>query len=152
MAKKEDVEQILFIAKQVNKIIQQHRSEFFGKLIEFRGTPHLYLQAMMAKDSTIFVAEGKKGDVVGYVYATIERKPDDLITIPYVAVNEIAVKTKCQGSGIGKLLLDYVQEWARKNGIYVIQLAVWEFNKRAINLYEKIGYKTIMRKMEKVLK
>ncbi|MBT9142915.1 MAG: Spermidine/spermine N(1)-acetyltransferase [Syntrophomonadaceae bacterium] len=152
MAKEEDIEQILSIAKQVNKMIQQHRSEFFGKLREFRRTPYFYSQAIRAKDSIIFVAEEKKGDVVGYVYATIERKQDDLITIPCVSVNEIAVKTKYQGSGVGKFLMDYVHEWTHKNGIHVIQLAVWEFNKGALKLYEKMGYKTIMRKMEKVLK
>lgn len=90
--------------------------------------------------------------MIGYIYATIETKPDDLITIPYVSVDEIAVKTKYQSLGIGKLLLDRVHRWTRQHGIRVIQLAVWEFNKKAFSFYEKMGYVTIMRKMEKVLK
>lgn len=45
-----------------------------------------------------------------------------------------------------------INKWAKENKIKVIQLATWEFNADAIKFFKKLGYKTIMRKMEKVLK
>lgn len=90
IAKDKDIKQIYSIAKQVHKMVSQYGSKFFGKLREFSGKPNDYLKLISSRDSVLFVAEEKT--VVGYVYATIEKQPDDLIGIPYVSVNEIAVK------------------------------------------------------------
>ncbi len=105
-----------------------------------------------SKESVIFVAETARDELVGYVYATIETQPDDLISIPYLSINEIAVKRASQGMGIGKSLLQRAERWAIEKGITVIQLATWEFNQPALRFFKNSGYRTIMRKMEKVLR
>ena len=144
-----DIEKIYPLIKDVNKMVKQHRLKFFGKLKEFQSPIEFYFKAIKDKNSIIFVAE--KGEVVGYVYTTIEKEPDDLIAIPYVNVNELVVKKKYRRLKIGKAMMEKVYEWARQNGLNVIQLAVWEFNRAGVNFYKKLGYETIMRKMEKVL-
>jgi len=89
--------------------------------------------------------------MVGYVYATAEKTPDDLITVPYVSVDELAVDEKYRRSGIGRSLMDHVHNWTREKGLNILQLGVWEFNRSAVEFYEQLGYRTIMRKMEKLL-
>lgn len=150
-ATKKDINQIITIAKQVHRIVLKHRKKFFGKIKEFRGDANFYLKIMKHKDSKILVAEDANLGVVGYIFATVETKSDDLIAIPYVSINEISIKEGHRGGGVGNLLMEAVHKWALQKGIKVIQLAVWEFNKNAIKFYTKIGYKTIMRKMEKIL-
>ncbi len=40
-----------------------------------------------------------------------------------------------------------VHDWAEKQGIHDIELHVYEFNKQALNFYEKFGYHTASRRM-----
>lgn len=152
VATKQDVHQICKIAEQVHDMVKQHRSNFLGDCMESRKAQDFYLQVLKGEDSIIFVAEIAEGKVVGYVYATVEKTPDDLITVPYASVNELAVEEKYRLSGIGKSLMDRVHNWTREQGLNILQLAVWEFNRGAGEFYDKLGYKTIMRKMENVLK
>ena len=151
VATKKDVSQICKIAEKVHDMVSQHRSNFWGEDVEFCRVQDFYLQILREEDSVIFVSEIEEGKVVGYVYATIEKKPDDLISVPYASVNELAVEEKHRRRGIGKLLMDRVHDWTREQGLNILQLAVWEFNRGAVEFYEHLGYKTIMRKMEKVL-
>lgn len=149
---KKDIPQILRIAKQVYRMIAKNRLKYFGNLGECSKTADFYQKAMNSKNGIVFVAEKGKDRVVGYVYASIERLPDDLIAIPHISVDELVVDEKNRRSKIGSALIAKISEWAKEKGLNVLQLAVWEFNKSAIAFYKKMGYKTIMRKMEKVLR
>lgn len=44
--------------------------------------------------------------------------------------------------GIGKALMQYVEDWARTRGDLQIGLQVFQSNKNALNLYNKLGYQT----------
>jgi RimJ/RimL family protein N-acetyltransferase len=48
-----------------------------------------------------------------------------------------------RGKGIGHLALQYLEEQIKLQGLKRIELGVFEFNKQAIRLYEKLGYKEI---------
>ncbi|MBI2620929.1 GNAT family N-acetyltransferase [candidate division WWE3 bacterium] len=150
-ATKNDIKPILEIAKQVSKMIKTRRAKFFGRLKEFRQSKEHYLKALASQEQTIFVATTGNNKVVGYIYLTIEKKPDDLIAIPFVDISEIIVDSKYRKLGVGTSLMNKAYEWTKEKQMTAIQLSVWEFNKEAFNFYEKLGYKTIMRKMELVL-
>ena len=47
------------------------------------------------------------------------------------------------------MLLARVEQWAAERGLGLVQLAVWEFNTEALRLYDRAGYRSIMRKLEK---
>jgi GNAT superfamily N-acetyltransferase len=61
------------------------------------------------------------------------------------------VTAPARGQGIGKELMATVETWARSQGVTDIRLNVWDFNRRAIKLYEEIGFNTRSRIMSKVL-
>ncbi|MCX7785870.1 MAG: GNAT family N-acetyltransferase [candidate division WOR-3 bacterium] len=149
-ATEKDVKQICKIARQVLNIVTQHRPEFLGRLVELQKIDRFYLNALKEKNSAVLVAE-KQNKIIGYAYITIERKPDDLIAIPYLSINELVVDEKYRGQGIGTSLMKRIFQWAKRKKLKVLQLAVWEFNQKTIKFYQKFGFKTIMRKMEKVL-
>jgi RimJ/RimL family protein N-acetyltransferase len=50
-----------------------------------------------------------------------------------------------RGKGIGYLAMKYLEEQIKKQGLKRIELGVFEFNKNAIRLYKKLGYREIAR-------
>ncbi|WHZ05559.1 GNAT family N-acetyltransferase [Neobacillus sp. YX16] len=50
-----------------------------------------------------------------------------------------------RGKGIGYHAIHFLEEEIKKDGLNRVELGVFEFNKQARNLYEKLGYKEIGR-------
>lgn len=48
-----------------------------------------------------------------------------------------------RGKGIGYVAIQYLEEQIKKQGLKRVELGVFEFNKQAQKLYEKLGYKEI---------
>jgi GNAT superfamily N-acetyltransferase len=46
------------------------------------------------------------------------------------------------GNGIGRKLVNLVQEWGIQQSAKDIRLAVWTFNAPAVRLYEEMGFET----------
>jgi len=105
------------------------------------ATADFYRWALNPPNSVIFVAV-KNGELAGYVYVEVERKWDDLISIPRVNINELTICIEYRGTGTGKELRRAVEDRARSRGIYALHLEVWELNSDALSFYEKLGYKT----------
>jgi ribosomal protein S18 acetylase RimI-like enzyme len=62
-------------------------------------------------------------------------------------VDEVAVLESHQGRGIGHRLMQRAAEWAKRQSAQGIELSVAEANRRAIALYEGMGYETTRRRM-----
>jgi ribosomal protein S18 acetylase RimI-like enzyme len=112
-----------------------------------------YFRGLIADENVgIFVVE-IAGRLVGYVHAVIKDAPAIPVFVPrrYASVEGIGVNLEFQNHGIGRLLMERVHEWAMGKGSTSIELNVYEFNKTAIAFYERLGYKTLSRKMSKAL-
>ena len=70
----------------------------------------------------------------------------------YAVIENLVVKSEFRKQGIGRILVDEVQEWAIAKGARSIELNVYEFNETAISFYEGLGYRNLSRKMSKELK
>ena len=66
-------------------------------------------------------------------------------------VSVIAVTREAEGAGVGRALMAHAEEWARARHHTSITLSVFEGNRRAQALYERVGYATEMRRMIKLL-
>lgn len=66
-------------------------------------------------------------------------------------INQIVVSKNYRGKGIAKRLITEVEKIANNSGIKILDLNVSEVNIDAIEMYEKIGYKTERRLMKKLL-
>ena len=66
-------------------------------------------------------------------------------------VSVIAVTREAEGTGVGRALMAHAEAWARAQGHTSITLSVFEGNRRAQALYERVGYATEMRRMIKLL-
>ena len=54
----------------------------------------------------------------------------------------IGIRQNFTGQGIGKQLFKMLEKWATDHKIHRLELAVMSHNERAINLYQKMGFKT----------
>ncbi|MFC7392427.1 GNAT family N-acetyltransferase [Scopulibacillus cellulosilyticus] len=85
--------------------------------------------------SMIFVAE-TEGSLIGFT-AVLGNK---LKRIRHRASVIIGILEKYQNQGIGKNLLKHVDEWARDHGIERLELTIMAHNRRALGLYNTMGY------------
>jgi diamine N-acetyltransferase len=112
-----------------------------------------YLELIADENLALLVAEVGE-NLVGFVHAIVRNPPAFPVFVPrrYAIVDGIVVKSGFQNRGIGRLLMDKMQEWAIAKGATSIELNVYEFNTSAISFYERLGYQTFSRKMSKELK
>ncbi|MRX74303.1 GNAT family N-acetyltransferase [Bacillus lacus] len=54
-------------------------------------------------------------------------------------------ESKGRGKGIGYLAIQFLEEQIKNEGLNRIELGVFEYNKQAQKLYQKLGYKEICR-------
>ncbi len=66
-------------------------------------------------------------------------------------ISVIAVTKSAEGQGVGRALMDYAEGWAKDRGHQSITLSVFEGNRRAQALYERVGFSVEMRRMTKHL-
>jgi len=94
------------------------------------------IEESLKSDSLILVAE-KETEIIGYI--SIKRGFAERIKHSGYVV--IGVLKNYWGKGIGSKLLVYGEKWARENKITRLELTVMTHNIKAIELYEKIGFK-----------
>lgn len=139
----------------------------YGQLdtYHFEALPHLFrapddpiaarelLTAIEDVNTALLVAE-RDGCLAGFVGArVVETGPSDPVYQPrrFAYVDDMAVLPAFRRAGIGRALLDAVEEWARKREVETIELTVFEFNEGARLLYERAGFHTLQRRMQKGL-
>ena len=64
-----------------------------------------------------------------------------LILPPEIELYDIAVASEFQGNGYSKIMMNYLLKLAASSGSNTILLEVNSINSKAINLYEKYGFK-----------
>ncbi|MBQ2897583.1 MAG: GNAT family N-acetyltransferase [Clostridia bacterium] len=62
------------------------------------------------------------------------------VTENIVHLGRVAVKTEFRGKGHGKILFEYIEEFALKNGCNQMELGAIN---TAVGFYEKIGFKAV---------
>jgi len=109
-----------------------------------------YLGLIADENMALFVAEAGQ-QLVGFVHAIVRDAPALPVFVPRrcAIVDSIVVRSGFQKHGIGRRLMEKMQEWAIAKGATSIELNVYEFNEAAIAFYEGLGYLTLSRKMRK---
>ncbi|MFT3827661.1 MAG: GNAT family N-acetyltransferase [Chitinophagaceae bacterium] len=90
---------------------------------------HLFHQA----DTAIFKCTDDTGEILGCV--VLERKPDTL----YLGM--LSVSPRTQASGIGSLLIEYGELYARTHNLSSVTITVIDRRKELIEWYQRKGFK-----------
>jgi len=113
-----------------------------------------YYRGLIADENVALLVAEAGEKLVGFVHAIVKDTPAFPVFVPrrYAMVDGIVVKSGFQNHGIGRILMDKMQEWATAKGATSIELHVYEFNETAVSFYERLGYQTFSRKMSKEIK
>lgn len=136
---------VIELAKRFNNI--EHLA-FRNELQMSKKQEELVVQAVISNKENIFIAESG-GAKLGYIELGIQ---DDYFTDRKQAyISAIAVSEKSEGKGIAKILMNHAEEWAINQGLTQVSLDVFLKNKKAIDVYEHLGFQKEIVKMVKSL-
>lgn len=110
-----------------------------------------YEDLLSREDTKIFVVENiDNTELVAYSIVQIMATPvlPIVVSSKFAHIDNFCIKASCKRNGIGKLLFQYIADYAKSEKLASLQLSVWEFNQDAIEFYEALGMKTRTRKME----
>lgn len=104
---------------------------------------------LSAPDHYYFIAE-VKGEAAGCVFALLRERSEDLYTnaMRFLAVDQISVSPEYRSQGCGEALMARVAALAKELGVARVVLDVWAFNARAIDFYERLGFRVFVQRME----
>jgi ribosomal protein S18 acetylase RimI-like enzyme len=86
----------------------------------------------------IFIAEDETGKHAGFLH--LETQIDHFNGSKTVYISDIAVDSSFESQGVGRVLLDKAEGWAREQGCSLLTLYVFSNNSRARKVYEKFGF------------
>jgi ribosomal protein S18 acetylase RimI-like enzyme len=147
--RREDYERLGQVFDEAESLHREALPDVFRKPPGRVPTREHWQSLVDGDDTTVLVAEGSAGDLVGFAAIRTQHAPDDpmLVARRTAFVDLLAVRSDAQNHGIGKALMAGVHRWAAAHGLDEVVLNVWEFNERAVRFYEALGYKTLARLM-----
>ncbi len=150
-AKLFDIEKLDYLLFQVHKVHSDARPDLFVPGAK-KYTDEQLRQILKDETKPIFVAT-QNGTVLGYAFCVLINNGDEPSHTDNTTlyIDDLCVDETCRGKGIGKLLYNFVVEYAKKCGCYNVTLNVWADNKNAVAFYEKIGLHIQKIGMEKIL-
>ena len=144
-ARKEDINQYLELVKESNK----EYSKIVGKQIKTnkKKIRELFYNSIKSKEKLILIAE-ENNQILGYLVCSF-----------YISnyqkscyMDYLFVQKKERGKGIGKLLINDINQILKNKKLEKCRLDVNVKNISAINLYKKLGFKIYQYGLEKNLK
>lgn len=89
-------------------------------------------------ESVLLLAEDETGQPAGFVYLHSQTDFFNGQKVGYLS--DLAVDKAFEGQGVGRLLMEAAEAWARKQGYPHLALNVFATNTRARQMYEKFGF------------
>lgn len=136
------------------EILEQHATALPGVFQTLPcPLPEPYFRALLNDRSyNVYVAEGDKR-IVGLAILTVRPSLDVPMLVPQMTatIENLVVTRAFRGQGVGKALVQACVARAKEKRAALLDLLVWEFNTEAIAFYERLGMKTLNRKMSLLL-
>lgn len=101
----------------------------------------------------VYVAVDENDEVLGYAFTQLQEQPfsTNMVQFKSLFIDDLCVDSSARSQGVGKALLNFVKQEAKRLGCYELTLNVWAGNDSAIRFYEKNGLKTKETTMEYIL-
>ena len=146
----DDYNSLCKLFDEIDALHRDHLPHLFQKPGGAAREQDYYLGLIADENVALLVAEADE-KLVGFGHTIVRDTPVFPVFVPrrYAIAEGIVVKSGFQNHGIGRILMDKMQEWATTKGATSIELNVYEFNETAISFYERLGYQTLSRKMSK---
>jgi len=93
-----------------------------------------------AADHGLFVAAMADGRLAGFLHVFLFRTME---SEPRAEIGGLVVDGEQRSLGIGKLLMERAETWAREHGCKIVSLRSNVIRERAHAFYERLGYKHV---------
>lgn len=125
---------------EVDDIGRNRRDEGFGEHFAKET-----IEETKGDKGVIYMAEDEKGQVIGFSAGVINLPNDeDLLggndPRSWGRVTELFVNEKFRGKGVGRLLMEKLEDYFKKRDCGFIRVEVFEPNKNAHGFYKKLGF------------
>jgi len=101
-------------------------------------------------DQTVLVAEGARHELLGFIH--LHAATDFHTGERHGHVSDVVVASAAESRGVGAALMAAAEDWGRSRGFRLLSLHVFDTNRRARALYERLGYRLDIVKMIKTLR
>ena len=133
-------------AKDKNSVLEMMRVFYASPAVLSNGSDEIFLNDIENCINNNNYLEGyiieDSGDIWGY--AMIAKSFSTEFGKPCIWIEDLYIKEEYRGSGIGKMVIDYI---THKYTDCIFRLEVEAENERAVKLYEKCGF-TVLPYME----
>ena len=150
-AKASDIKEIKELLDQVDMVHHIIRPDLFN--IGRKYTDDQLMDLFKNDDRPIFVAVDENDKALGYAFCMFKQHLNDnvLTDIKTLYIDDLCVYENLRGQHIGRILFDFVKEFAKENGCYNVTLNVWNCNPGAMKFYESMGMQVQKTCMETIL-
>jgi GNAT superfamily N-acetyltransferase len=128
LARTEDVERITVLCEQLGYPSSQEQVQ------------QRLQQIQRQDDHAVYVAERADGRVLGWVHVFVRQL---LVTDLHVEIGGLVVDEEHHRRGIGQLLMEQAEQWAREKGRQAVYVRSNVIREGAHAFYERIGYANI---------
>lgn len=147
-AVEKDMGELLILFKELLIIHGKEEPNIFKNEVEDYILKDYINNAFSNENYNFYVAEDEK--IIGAIEViNIVEENNKLKNRRYALIDKLVVDKNYRAGGVGDGLIEYAEKELKSMGINEIELYVWEFNKEALKLYEKKGYRTICKRMSK---
>ncbi len=153
--RKADTKDIAGILKLLVQVDMVHHN---GRPDLFKGPATKYneeeLKQLIKNDSSpIFVCVDENDAVLGHAFCIHKQEKNNsvLTDVKTLYIDDICVDEQNRRKHIGKMLYEYVLNYAKAGGFYNVTLNVWECNPEAAKFYKSLGFTPQKTTLEKIL-
>jgi GNAT superfamily N-acetyltransferase len=88
----------------------------------------------------VYVAQSPDGQVIGWIHAYVRPLLEEDVQ---AEVGGLVIDETWRSHGIGQCLLQQVEQWAREQGCWAVNVRSNVIRERAHRFYQQLGYSTI---------
>ena len=148
MQKKEELERVNLIRKQVSDLHSKGRPDIFYP--DFKGEICNCIYDISNDETKKIIVAVEKAEICGMAIIQEIRKPAGVYqrALDYIEIDQFGVENTFRRQGVATKLVEFIKEYARMKGFPKLELNMWEFNQDALAFYEAVGFNTYRRYME----
>lgn len=147
-AQEEDLEQINKLRKQLHDLHANGKPEVFKP--DFSAELRDYIYEIFLDPQKKIVVCSCGGKLCAFAVLHHITRPENpyMAARDYLDIDEFCVDEAFRRRGIGARMIDFIRDFAKREGFERIELNMWEFNRDALAFYGSVGFSTYRRYME----
>ena len=141
LAKLEHVCEIALLNDAVQKMHAERHPEVFKYPTDAAEMEKFFRDIISAENNFIFLARISE-QTVGYVWGEIQRRSENVFKYDnkWMYIHQLSVEPDYHRKGVGRSLMNALNNVARENGISKFVLDSWAFNKEGHTFFEELGF------------